>query len=162
VELLVVMSACSVILTMSASLIHRAMRTQSESRAFYDAQRSALRLARQFRDDVHHATTASLNRGELGENVVLRLQFAGERTAEYGHADSEVLRNLSRRGGAISREEFAFPSPIKLDVRQEDSPPRIVLTITAERDAAAATRSKEVELHVEASFGRAPSQEELP
>jgi hypothetical protein len=159
-ELLVVMSACSFILTMSASLIHRAMRAQSESRAFYDAQRSALRLARQFRHDVRRTESVSIGSGDSGNDRDLWLQLADGRTAEYSHADGEVLRVLSQPGGAVSREQFAFPSPIELDVRGIDSPPRLVLTLSAQRREPPGPGSMKCDLHVEASLNLVPNQGE--
>ena len=158
VELLVLMSASSVILTMSAALVHRAMRTQSESRGFFDAERSAMRLARQIRRDTYDATAALVGGEGLGDNVALRLQLADQRTAEYSYADGEVLRILTKRDGAVSREQFAFPSPIELDVRKEDSPPRIVLTITAKQRGLPRAYSKPMDLHVEAGLNRAPNR----
>jgi hypothetical protein len=162
VELTVFMTAASVILTMSAALVHQAMRTHSESRAFYDAQRSALRLARQLRRDAYEATAASVDGENLDDNVVLRLQMAGRRTVEYSHDGGQVLRILSQPGGAAKRDEFAFPSPVDLVVRGEDSPPRIVLTLTAKQVDPPRPRAMTVDLHVEASLNLNPPQGESP
>ena len=161
-ELLVVMSACSIILTMSAALIHQAMRTQSDARAFYDAERSALRLARQFRHDVHNATAASADGGDRGESVLLKLQLQDGRTVEYGHSAGKVLRVLSQQGRAAGYEEFAFSSPIELDIGQAESPLRITLTITTRRDSAQGAKAMSGDMLVEATLKRAPNQEVTP
>ncbi|HND56023.1 MAG TPA: hypothetical protein PLV92_26590 [Pirellulaceae bacterium] len=62
VELLIVMSACSVVLTTSAVLMHRVFRAHSQSQAFLASQRNGQRFAEQLRRDIHRATSA-----ELGE-----------------------------------------------------------------------------------------------
>ena len=72
-ELLVIMSACTIILTTSVQLIHRAMHSQSASRVFFDCERSAQRLSQQFRSDVHEATSGKIKDGAAGLVAVLRL-----------------------------------------------------------------------------------------
>ena len=55
-ELLVVLSVCSVVMTISIALIQRAMHAERRSRTFFNLQRSSLRLADQFRADVRQAS----------------------------------------------------------------------------------------------------------
>lgn len=155
-ELLVTMSACSVILTMSAGLIHRSMHTQSNSRDFYDAERTALRLGRQFRHDVHASTAASVTDGDRDEKVVLRLQLQDGRTVEYSRSAGHVLRLLSQEGEVAARDEFPFPSPIELEFHEAESATRIILAITTERDGNVGARATSCDLHVEAALNRAP------
>jgi hypothetical protein len=159
-ELLVVMSTCSIILTMSASLIHRAMRAQSESRSFYHAERSALRLSRQIRHDVHLAKAVSIGSGDTGSDNLLRLEWADGRTVEYSYAEGEVLRLLSRPGGAVSREQFAFPAPVELSIRREVAPSRVVLTLTASDRDPSHPRALIGDLQVEACLDLAATWEE--
>jgi len=159
-ELLVLMSACSMILTTSAALLHRAMRTQSQARSFYDVERSSARLARQFRDDVHQASSATTAGAELDENVLARLQRADGRTVEYRHDGTTVLRVLSRSEGNASREEFAFLRSIDVAVSEEGG--RVMLTIVGGEDESLAedkrrllaTTAMPVSLHVEATLNR--------
>lgn len=53
IELLVVMSAATVILTLSTGLIHRIMHAQSKARGLAEIERTTLRLGNRFRRDVH-------------------------------------------------------------------------------------------------------------
>jgi len=123
VELLLAMSACTVILTMSAALIHRVMHVQSRSREFQGVERSTMRLAQQFRHDVHNAKDAVVE-ANLGEGRFLRLQLAGEQVVEYRRSEGAVLRILLEAGNARGREEFAFPANIELTVSRD--PPRLI------------------------------------
>jgi len=129
VELLLTMSACTVILTMSAALIHRVMHTQSKMRAFHDPERSALRLSNAFRRDVHRALGAETNDAELQDNVFLRLQLPEGETIEYRQLQGKVTRVQAAIGKPIANEAFAFPPEIELVIRRE-SPNRMCLTIT--------------------------------
>jgi hypothetical protein len=130
-ELLVIMSASTVVLTMTSLLIIRAMRVQMESRAHCDVERNALRLAEQFRRDAHDAKSAEINE-EAGEGeVFLRLQVLDGNQVEYSCTGGTVLRLASGSGKQVSREEFAFPAAIEISIRELKSPSRITLTITA-------------------------------
>ncbi len=130
IELMAVASACSVVLTVSTVLLHRVMRTQSEACSFSDAERSAERLSLQLRQDVHQATVAELSNSNLKEGVFLRLQLPNGRSVEYSRAEGNVLRVLSQKDKVAAREEFAFPQPTELAVQKQDSPKRILLSIT--------------------------------
>jgi hypothetical protein len=127
VELLMVMSAATVVLTMSASLIHRLLHAQSKARAFSDVERTSLRLAQVFRQDVHQATSA-MGEPDLGERAFLRLVLPENQTIEYGRQDASIVRLLLEESRTIARDQFLFPEGIELAIRQ-DEPELIVLTI---------------------------------
>ena len=124
-ELLLTMSACTVILTMSAGLIHRAMHTQSRSRSFFDSERSAMRLGESFRRDVHAADDAVIVNADQGEGVFLRLQLPGSQLVEYRQAAGRVERILQVGSSVKSREAFVFAVDTKLTA--EKSPPHLVV-----------------------------------
>lgn len=129
VELLLTLSACSVILTLSAGLIHRAMHAQSKSRAFADVERNAMRLGNAFRRDIHAADQALSGDETLAEGAVLRLRLAGDETVEYRRAGG-VVQRVGLAGDVVqSREEFSFPAEISLTVEQE-TPRLVVFSIT--------------------------------
>ncbi|HEY4232836.1 MAG TPA: hypothetical protein VGM76_05405 [Lacipirellulaceae bacterium] len=131
VELLVVMSACTIILTLSAGLVHRAMHAQSATRAFFDAERSAMRLSEQFRADVHQATAATIEDGAHDKGAFLRLALADKQSVEYRQTGDNVVRVVSQHDTNISRAEFAFPSPLELSINEELAPHRLVLSVSA-------------------------------
>ena len=130
VELTVIMSACTVVLTLSAVLMHRTMRTYTEAAACRDAERSAMRLSDQFRRDVHQARAASIDETTLKAGVLLRLELADGQAVEYRRQDGVILRVLSKDGGAVSRDEYVFSPSCKVIVAEAAAPRRISLTIT--------------------------------
>ena len=69
VELLIVMSACSVVLTTSAVVMHRVFRAHSQSQAFLASQRNGRRFAEQLRRDIHRATSADI--GEANNQATI-------------------------------------------------------------------------------------------
>jgi hypothetical protein len=162
VELLVIMSACTVVLTLCGVLLQRAMHIQMRSRARADVERSALRLSDQFRRDVHQARAAQTGNADPGNGPFLQLQFVGEQTVEYSHLAGTVRRVLAKNGQPLSREEFVFTPDSEVVIREDGSPPRLLLTITAEpkempsRDIKqpVAAAAIPVSFQVEAALGR--------
>jgi len=161
VELLVTMSACTIILTLSAGLMHRALHAQTKARAFMDSERSALRLANSVRRDIHQAIGAARSGADLGQDVVLRLKFAGDQVVEYRRATDKVTRVLLEVGAVRARDEFAFPSPIDVTVQQE-SPRLVAMSITSASEATSAESPAQrsiayatpVNCHVDAALSR--------
>jgi len=64
------MSAASVVLATSTALVHRTFFIESRSRAVVADERVALRLARQFRTDVHEASTVAVCRDDSDAPLV--------------------------------------------------------------------------------------------
>jgi hypothetical protein len=162
VELLVIMSACTVVLTLCGVLLERAMHIQMRSRARADVERSALRLSDQFRRDVHQARAAATGNADPGTGPFLQLQFVDDQTVEYSHLAGTVLRVLAKNGQPIWREEFVFAPDSELVIREQGSPPRLALTITAQpKDVPSpdiqqpvASAAIPVSFQVEAGLGR--------
>ncbi len=157
VELLLTLSACCVILTLSAGLIHRAMHAQSRARHIVDAERNAWRLSHAFRRDVHDAAKATI--GEQRGELLVRLEFAGGSTVEYRQASGRVERLLQVSDGVQSRESFVFPAEASIAVTQ---PSDRLLTLSVETplptnptaDTTPALFVTPVTLHVQAAIGR--------
>jgi hypothetical protein len=137
VELVAAVSACSVILTTCAVLLHRVMRADSDSRSFGDIERNAARLSNQFRDDVHQASVASLDHSKTDNEVVLKLRLHQDQSLEYSCAAGRVSRMLTQNGKVGAREEFVFPEQSEFAVQERDSPKRIILSITTQPKAIA-------------------------
>lgn len=165
-ELLVVMTACTIILSMSAALIHRAMRAHSTTRAFLDNERTALRLSGQFRDDVQRATTATATETQRDDRrssvPFVQLQLPGQKAIDYYFKSGTIVRLMSIDSRPISQEEFSFPRSATLALHEESEPQRLILTITAEETPSDAHtlastsqgQRKSVALQVEVSVGR--------
>ena len=119
VELLMAMGGVSLVITSSAMLLHGVMRAQSESRRFFDDERTSARLARQFRADVHAAAqvaaqVAAQIEAPAGDRLVaFTLPDGG--TIEYRHtADRrQIQRRLLAPGNPTptAREDYSLAGP---------------------------------------------------
>ncbi len=163
VELLVVMSACTLILSTVSVLLYRTMRAQSEASYFFDAERSALRLSRQFRDDVHRAKSVSsaVDGADRAEPFALQLELADGAQVEYRQTTEGVVRFLTQEGRQRAREDYRFAEEATIAVRRLDSPQRLELLIIAmpedgqsrSESAAQRLRHAPLELRVETLVG---------
>ena len=119
VELLMAMGGVSLVITSSAMLLHGVMRAQSESRRFFEDERTSARLARQFRADVHAAAqvaaqVAAQIEAPAGKRLVaFTLPDGG--TIEYRHtADRrQIQRRLLAPGNPTptGREDYSLAGP---------------------------------------------------
>jgi hypothetical protein len=133
VELLVAMSAATLVLTLSATLIHRAMHTHTRTQKFFEAERSSLRLCEQFRHDVEHAARATLAAPLPSEGVFLTLALPqAEETIEFCRRQNTIERRSVQSGKTIAREEFAFPAAFALELEELPKPARLRLTLVTE------------------------------
>jgi len=162
VEVLTVMSGFTVMLAMTAALLHRSMQSQAETRYFFDSERTAWRLCRQFREDVHAAGSATVEDNGSEEGVFLRLQLRGEEKVEYERSGGKIVRILVRGEQRVSREEYQLSPKMELQLREEGAPRRLVLTIVTKAgpslvnlgEPAASLRELPVNLSVEAVLSR--------
>lgn len=155
-ELLIVMSLCSLLLTTSAVVLHRIMRSQLKTREFLSACHSSQRLADQFRGDVHRARSVTTE--GLPEGAILKLQLSDTQIAEYQQANGVIHRMLVDGEKTIARDEFAFPANSHIAVSQQRSPPLVTLSVTStpddERGPAQQAYAVAIHLRVDAQPGR--------
>jgi hypothetical protein len=112
-------------------LLYRVMRVEVDSRSFNEAERSCTRLDHQFRDDVHEATSVNIKHAKPTEGEFLLLQLPEDRTIAYTRSNGSIGRVMSREGKMLARDEFSFPSSSSVEMREEESPKRLVLSITS-------------------------------
>lgn len=161
VELLLVMSASTVVLSLSGVLLHRAMIVQMQSRSRTNVERTSLRLANQFRSDLHVARDANPDNSRNNSGVFLHLT-AGDRVIDYSRECGNVLRVESGGNLPPRREAFEFPAAAQLAIEQLNTPARLALTIelrapdrpSTSSDIAVDMNPTQVSLHVEATVGR--------
>jgi type II secretory pathway pseudopilin PulG len=134
VELLVVLSSVTVLLSLTAVLLTRAMRSQAETRHYFESQRHALALSEQFRRDVHAAKSVELDAAALNKNELVRLTLDENGTVAYLRDERGLTRVLTRSDGAIAREEYDLGGAVESTVQRESSPARLVLSVTATGD----------------------------
>ena len=129
IELLLIMSACTVVLTLTGVLLHRVMRIQMQSRVHVNVERSSMRLSEQFRRDIHQARAAITGNPDQDGNVFLRLESADDRVIAYSRDKGLVRRLESSSNQPTRREEFEFPAASVLRIEQQSAPQRLALTI---------------------------------
>jgi hypothetical protein len=148
IELMAGLSACSVILTTSAVLLHRVMRVESTSRAFADVERNAARLSRQFRQDVHRASAALVSPPKSKSVVALALELSNNQSLNYSITDGIITRIELQNGKITARDEFGFPENAQLAFEEQQSPKRIVLSLTTPRETPTAAESNNQKLNI--------------
>ena len=131
VELVVVMSGCAVLLSLSATFLQRVMQAQVRSRADADLQRTLLRLDQSVRNDVHAAVAAETDPTKLMAGAVLRLELPDSATIEYRRQEAGLQRVLFAGEEIRSRETFSFPREIEPEITRPQ-PRLIVLSIAAD------------------------------
>lgn len=101
VETLIAMSTWSVLLTVSATLLHHVMRSHSESRQFAETEQAACDLSRQFRQDVQAALSAE----QKSEIELVTLQMPDSSQVDYVISPEGVSR-YQTKGDQPNRTEF--------------------------------------------------------
>ena len=130
VEMLVAITGTSVALSLTGALIQRSMRTQAETRHFMDVERAAVRLADQFRRDVHAAERVERgNVGETAEGLLLHVVGADGETVDYRRSGGKIVRVRQGAGGPTAREEYRLCGTMHAKIRTQDEPPSATLTI---------------------------------
>ncbi|WP_425614074.1 type II secretion system protein J [Anatilimnocola sp. NA78] len=120
VELLVTMSACAVLLTLSITLLHRMLHVQKRAIAATDIQRTLWRLETTFRSDVHRAQPAE-SEPNAHETLLIRLQLKPNQIVEYRSEEAALERVLLTKGELTSRERFAFSQSIQATVSRDQA-----------------------------------------
>ncbi len=109
VELLAAMAAASVVMATAMGLVHQTYRLESRARLVRADEQTALRLARQFRTDVHEARSVALPHAADGP-VVTFTGPAGR--IDYFPLAQGLVRTTQPDTGPTAREEFPFSKPI--------------------------------------------------
>lgn len=115
VELLLTITATTMVVGVAGGLLHRALRLEAASRGALQAERTALVLARQFRADIRAARTVACTADGLPADVVLRVQPAGEGAIVYRAVRGGLVREQTLPANRIAREAFSFPAAVRFE-----------------------------------------------
>ncbi|QDU89173.1 hypothetical protein Pla175_25600 [Pirellulimonas nuda] len=151
VELMVVMTACSVVLTLSATLLHRLMHVQSQSQQLQDRERNAVRLARQLRSDAASATTVEVVEGADGPSIAL--QSDRLENVEYRMADGVVHRSLALPNGGLASDTYRLGEAAVWRVSKSLATPRLEVIVDGGPKADSSGLAAPACLRVEARIG---------
>ncbi|MBU6223126.1 MAG: hypothetical protein KGR24_10330 [Planctomycetes bacterium] len=114
------MAAASVVMGTAMSLVHTSYRFESRSRMARADERTALRLARQFRTDIHESTSAMVSRNAVADAPLVVLTGPTGRIAYRPHPQG-IVRIVASPRGTPGREDFVFSRPIAWTVAREGS-----------------------------------------
>jgi hypothetical protein len=171
-ELMIVLSAASTIITTSALVLHKMMRAQEQTRYFFENERAVERLARQFRRDVHDADGVEIliedsdinsqNGDAQNGEVLLTLTASDGRAIEYVRTVAGIVRSERRGDGPLAREEFAIAPAARVTIVENSMPRSLTLTIASNPadfiprlgDRAPTIRETPVSMQVVAVIGR--------
>lgn len=150
VEMLVTMTVSSTLLVMAVGMIHQTMTLHSQGRLRGDRQRTALRLARQFRHDIQRCHQVALQQD--GATMNLEIQQPQPVTVTYTIQDGQIVRDQPRADGQHQREPFPLDPRDRAHFELLPDPRRAVLVVTHPVDRIAG--KERIELHLEAVVGR--------
>lgn len=150
-EMMVVISVGSVLMGLALGMVHRTMRAESTARTHARVERTAARLSRQFRHDIHQAESITLD-DPTADMPLLRLTLPGQQPITYRIEDSKILRQQQRSDEQTSRELFAFPDNYALQFAELVEPLRATLTLR--HDTRLVGIEPQVKMHVEAVIGQ--------
>ena len=119
-ELLAAMAAATVVMGTAMSLVHTSYRFESRSRMARADERTALRLARQFRTDIHESTSAMVSRNAVADAPLVVLFGPTGRIAYRPHPRG-LVRTVASPPGSPGREDFVFSRPIAWTASEEGS-----------------------------------------
>ena len=138
VELLAVLTGCSIVLGLTAALLHQTMRSQTQTRRFFETERTAERLAQHFRSDVHAAAGIAIGDATSGadDRLLLSLQRADGVDVEYRRAGKLIVRTSKTVEADIAtRETYALSEAMRVELREQATPAGWALIITTPRPA---------------------------
>jgi prepilin-type N-terminal cleavage/methylation domain-containing protein len=148
VEMLAVIATGSVLLVITTSVVHRAMRLDSEWRSQANASRALARLAHDFRADVHQSQDM-----QLTENpTTLKLTSANGTVVTYEIAANEIIRDFQSPDTERRREFYAKPAAFAASFTVDDKPRWVELRVT--RDPQLKEIKPRIVLNVAAEVGR--------
>lgn len=167
-ELLVVLSIATVLVGLSAKLIHRVMHAHSKGVAFQRGEQSALRLASQLRRDIHAANAADI--GPQSDHGIMTLTDSSQRQIEYRLAGRSLVRSIAQGEKSVARESFDFPSDLVLHVEKLPEPERVVFVLESTSHAVPGPGQRPLRsmqrvpfaMRVEACLARAPQLAAMP
>jgi prepilin-type N-terminal cleavage/methylation domain-containing protein len=111
-ELLAAMTAASVVTATAAGLVHRSFAFESRSRQVLGDEQTALRLARQFRADVHAARAVQPEPAAAAGHVLVVLDGPAGRIT-YRPTGTGLERVVGPADGAVARENYRFSRPVR-------------------------------------------------
>jgi hypothetical protein len=126
------MTAVAAMLGLSVLMLQLLMRLEGDSRSRLDGAASLARLARQFRRDVHGASTARILQQAAAKPAGLRIELGPKGVVEYQvKGDGQVVRLETEEKNIVGREAYAVPrsGAVQIELNEQDGRRFVVLAI---------------------------------
>ena len=147
-EMLVVITVASVLLSIAAQLVTRAMRIDTTWREQGDVARSMSRLAHDLRQDIHQARSLIVTQ----DPQALELTRVDGAKVSYTVAAEEIVRSSQRDDEQLEREYYKISADQQVEMRSLSDPPRVELLVT--QAVKLVGEPSRVILHVSVEVGR--------
>lgn len=145
VEVIVMIGMSMALMGIAVKMLHSLLRFERSGGESLVISHNRARLAAQFRDDVHAATAATVERPAEGTSQ-LQLKFPDAGVVTYRQSDRSVLRTSTAADAPGNQEEFRLPAAtrVKFAVSHDNPPATAVLIcepVTAETSTSPAAQS---------------------
>ena len=125
IELLVVISVCSVVVCVSGVLLHGIYRTDKESRLAIESDAAVSRLSLQFRRDAHAATSAGVLTEAKGTPAGMVFRGPSQLTVEYRPRGRAIVRTAKQADEVLHMDSFSLPAGTELVWKLEEGQPSV-------------------------------------
>jgi len=151
VELLVVLTLVSMIISAVATCLHSMYRADRRTRESMAARSTLDRLSLQFRADAHGAVDAEVKDQALEGTPTIAFSCPTGETIEYRFEGTRVQRIVRKDGQDVHRDAFRLPRRIRVEWQApvEDEPlVSMVVHYVSESDIDEATRQQRIDAAV--------------
>ena len=151
IETTIAVSVSSILLLLTIGILHQTLRLSTKAKNRTDFQQSNVRLASQFREDVHRAISA-----DLGQNGSLVLTYKDLESVTYrlekGFHSFLVRETKASSNERIRQDTFRLIDNCRCEFTIQDDPNRVTLEIYFSPPEESETQR--IELRVSATTNR--------
>ncbi|HPM84738.1 MAG TPA: prepilin-type N-terminal cleavage/methylation domain-containing protein [Candidatus Anammoximicrobium sp.] len=125
IEMLVIISVCSVVMGASGVLLHGMYRADKENRLQIANGSAVARLSLQFRRDAHAAGEAELLKEANGKAAGLVFRGSFQPTIEYRQQGRAIVRTAKQGDKVVHMDSFALPAGTEFNWTLEEGQPSV-------------------------------------
>ncbi|QDT46355.1 hypothetical protein Pan258_03730 [Symmachiella dynata] len=129
IEMIVVIGASSIILMVGAGMLHTLMRSERVATESLVHATNHARLAEQFRDDIHAATTATIQ-GEPGADYALQITTPNAAEIAYSQQGRLLVRKETVAKQPPRHEQFQLPADVRIRFAIDESGPQKIADLS--------------------------------
>lgn len=154
IEVMLSTMAGSLIMVLAIKLVHQSFQLSSQTTARTNHSHSLNRLARQFRNDIHHASSIQV----VSDVAMIAESSNGTRTI-YRFADGRVEREQTDNDNVVGHEQYPLIADTRVRFSKQSNPERGLLRV--ENQSGFANSVVRLNLNVSAVAGRWDEKNEI-